>query len=167
MFSRRTVTSLFAAAVLIAALPGHALMATLAPQQNRQPGEHLSNEVAAPARGNNQATEFRAVLDMDAADLADPELFIIMTMEGSINGTDDWRIVGQRDWQGGTYIGRDGQVHTQGVPEQGWVSSDNRVLTKMRIRWTQNKSARIGASMTFEAVNINASQIRTAIAPGS
>jgi hypothetical protein len=119
-------------------------------QQNRPAGEYVTSEVAAPARGQGQATLFRAVLDLAAADLADPTLTIDTTLEGSTDGT-TWALFARIEgWQGGV-VGRDGQLTP---PRLSWMASDNRVLTRLRLRWAQSKTARVGASLDFEAVDV-------------
>jgi hypothetical protein len=46
-------------------------------------------------------------------------------------------------WTGGM-IGRDGQPVP---PRVAWMASDNRLLTRVRVRWTQNKTASIGVTL--------------------
>jgi hypothetical protein len=128
-------------------------MPVIAPQQNRPAGTYTSSEVAAPARGQSQATNFIASLDLAAADLADSALVIDLTLEGSINNV-NWTLYAQgTGWNGGM-IDRAGNPIP---PRVSWMASDNRVLSRMRLRWTQNKTARIGASLDFEAVDVNTS----------
>jgi len=123
----------------------------LAPQQNRPAGEHESSEVAAPARGNDEATDFIITLNPVTADLNDASLIVDTTLEGSIDGT-NWVVFAKIEgWQGGS-LGHDGQVRP---PNLSWSATDNRTLTKVRVRWTQNKSARIGVSMDFAEITVN------------
>lgn len=118
-------------------------------RQSRPAGSYLTNEVAAPARGTNEATMYRTIFDLAPADLNDPTLIMSMTLEGSIDGT-TWRLFAQAEgWQGGT-IGRDGNVTP---PRLSWMASDNRVLTRVRVRWTQNKTASIGCTLNTELVD--------------
>jgi hypothetical protein len=126
-------------------------MPTLAPQQNRPAGAYTSSEVAAPARGQNQATEFRITLQPVAADLADTGLTIDTTLEGSVDGGANWtQFAAIAGWQGGM-VGRDGNIRP---PTLSWMATDNRTLTRVRVRWTQNKSARLSVDMEFLAVDI-------------
>ena len=125
-------------------------MPRLINQQNRPAGEYVTNEVAAPARGQNQATLFRAVLDLAPADLADPALTIDTTLEGSVDGATWATFARIEGWQGGT-VGRDGTLRP---PTLSWMASDNRVLTRLRLRWAQSKGARVGASLDFQAVDV-------------
>lgn len=125
-------------------------MPVLANQQNRETGEYVTSEVATPARGQNKATKFIVRFTMPAEEVADPTLFLEYRVQLSIDGS-AWLEFGG-DWTGGQ-INRDGSPK---YPSAGWASFDNRVLTRAKVRWTQNKAARLGVSLDFEEVTVAA-----------
>jgi hypothetical protein len=110
--------------------------------------------VAAPARGQDEATEYTVTFDLPNADLNDPTLVVDGALEGSTDGT-TWRVFAAfTGWQGGT-LGRDGLVQ---VPRLSWMAQDNRVLTKVRARWSQNKTASLGCTLDAAAVVVRDAQ---------
>jgi hypothetical protein len=93
-------------------------------------------------------------LDPNNAALSDTTLTIDLTLEGSTDGTNWTQFAKIEGWQGGT-IGRDGTLRP---PSLSWMSSDNRVLTRVRARWTQNRTARMGANLEVEARDVSATR---------
>ncbi len=125
-------------------------MAVLVAQQTRPAGTYTSPEVQAPARGIDEATKFRITVDLSNANLNDPTLTIDMFIDGWIDGPEWIVCAAATGWQGGQ-TGRDG---TPRPPTLGWVASDNRLLTKARVRWAQNQTARSGVSATLDKVDV-------------
>lgn len=125
-------------------------MVVLVNQQNRPAGTYTSPEVTAPARGVDEATKFRITVDLATADLNDPTLFIDLFLDGWIAGPDWIACASTTGWQGGS-AGRDGTIRP---PSLGWAASDNRLLTKARARWTQNKTATSGLSATLDRLDV-------------
>jgi hypothetical protein len=122
-------------------------------RQSRAAGTYTTSEVAAPSRGQNEATNYVVTFDLPNGDLNDTTLTVDGALEGSIDGT-TWRVFAAfTGWQGGT-LGRDGTVR---VPSLGWMASDNRALTKVRVRWTQNKTASLGCTLDTEAFDVSSS----------
>lgn len=126
-------------------------MPVLEPPSNLQAGEHVSSDTPAPSRGQNEATEYVVTIDLEAADLADPTFMVSgISLEGNISGNTWVPYATTGTWNGGS-VGRDGTIRK---PYVSWMASDNRVLTRVRVRWTQSRAARVGVTMDANRVDI-------------
>lgn len=125
-------------------------MPRIAPNQNRPAGEHATGIVAAPARGQGEATEYVAFLELGAADLADPALTVDLAVEGETGDGVFRTLVSGAGWTGGT-VGRDGAPRP---PRVAWVASDNRLLTRVRVRWTQSRTLRAAVTLDTALVSV-------------
>lgn len=124
-------------------------MPVLAPNQPRPEGTYISSEVAAPARGQDKATKFIVSFDLDPVDLADPTLVLQYVVEGSIDG-DNWMLLVGTDWTGGQLD----RLGNPTIPRASWASSDNRVLTRVRVRWGQPRSLTARVNMDFAELDV-------------
>lgn len=121
-------------------------MPVVMPLSNRAAGTFATPEVDVPARALGEATRFIITVDLNTAALNDTLLMIDTLLEGSVDGT-NWMLLAQIEgWQGGT-VGRNGLVNP---PRLTWAASNNRLLTKARASWTQNRAARSGLSVDME-----------------
>lgn len=127
-------------------------MPVLEPIQNRTAGEHVTGPTPAPTRGQGQATRYDVNFDLDPAEQSDPTFVLTnLTVEGNV--TDDvWTVYSQSgSWAGSPVVQRDG---TLSVPHVGFMASDNRNLARVRVRWTQNRAARVGITMDATRVDL-------------
>ena len=130
-------------------------MPVLENSRTRQPGQYETSIVAAPARGQGEATMFHAVLNLDPADLLNPNLHIGLWLMGSVDNV-TWTVFGASpDWVGGR-VGRDGTITPPGV---SWAASQNGAVGRVFMRWTQDLPARVGASLDFERVVLQGMQV--------